>query len=408
MPPLKIHDIHIEVLHPDAESAPGTSSIHRVYILPRPTEPARSNPPTPISLDDIKVEVSLSPAETLFYSSCPLSPEERETVSKWLEREVSLTALHRLSEHLVRLLSSSEEEKDEEILETRIQVVAEATAVHAAAEAEADGSNATAKQRRVADLREQRTSISAAVEQFEEKISSMRKIDSDAADLLVTTRAQLREKLRFIAAELSVYGEDQPQQPEKPKEFRPFAPELPEYLLLESESELEESDAAAAVRAFPEEALTRSPVDGGYVSSESDDSGSGADDYGRGLRRGAVSIATALRANYVIDLDGSPVGSLSGIGRMQGVINVAPRQGDIQINELNLDELEGLGAFSGGCHASDRLQVLTLGDGDSDDLDDLESSAEKGRSRGRENSLVVITRAHSGNEADDEDEQISF
>lgn len=230
--------------------------------------------------------------------------------------------------------------------------------------------------------------------------------------MLIPIRAQMRLSLRHVSALLLAYGQSLTSPSHSTTRqnaagaYTPhavFVPQTPDHVLLHSESDIDESDLAAAVR-LPSHCFRVDLSRGrNYDSADSDVGGArmGAydnggdvdndDDAGSYDSDAAPSIATALQANFVIDLDAPSSAPSWGIfgGRMSNRI-VAPRQEALMHQEIIMHSAERYGSFLpfGGHHVQ-RAPLLVEEDGYSGDLDDLEQSAERRRNRIRNYGRVV-------------------
>lgn len=304
--------------------------------------------------------------------------------------------------------------------------------VASATAADESADNREAELRRAAKLATERALLVAALDQFECKIKTFAGTDTATAVLLVPAREALRVRLHASTAELTAYGfspEEKTQQKQDqaftPPTARPqtlFVPDPgTDYLLLESESDTDESDLALAVRLPPEELEFGLPEprfeSGGYVSGQTnDDEDDACEELGNVKVRADVSDPTLCKANYVIDLDGSPEGSrtkigmkLPGDGRAKQCVNNIVLAG----RKNGREELEELGcAYPVDWRATRPISLLRRGSRISDepeDGSDLEHNARKHRNRARESNRTRMRANESTTKnTDDEDECILF
>lgn len=304
--------------------------------------------------------------------------------------------------------------------------------VASATAADESASNREAELHRVTKLTAERESLVAALEQFDDKIKTFAGTDPATAALLVPAREALRTRLRAATAELAAYGFS-PEEKTQPKQDQGDTPptQIPQTLfvpdtesdnlLLESESDTDESDLALAVRLPPGELEFALPEprskSGGYVSGQTDD-----DEDDACLELGSVTVhanvsdLTLCKANYVIDLDGSPAGSRTKIGmKLPGDGRAEQRANDIALagHKNGREELEELGgAYPVAWRATRHNSVLSRNSRISDepeDGSDLERSARNHRNRARKNNHA--RRRKSGTvekSTNDEDECILF
>lgn len=306
-----------------------------------------------IDLEDIRFHVNVSDAEMLFYSNRILNQTELERIGAWLAANYSLGALQRTSVRIVQELNAATIDRQDataERLEQRALVVAEATGMRAAADADSDahipsqgrmfGGGTTGagtgnglrrvsaggrraarggastrdegKRRRRSKLLEERQTMEDTLAQFEAKIAMFALEDPETAEMLMPAKLDLQMKLRGLQAELAAYGGDVGSVVEKASQradngrapYVPSEPLLAEYD--SNDSTEDEEDLRQARRmggseceltsALPRTTSGRTD----YVSSESNLSRESSCEFVSGCRR-----REEQSAQFVIDLAGA-------------------------------------------------------------------------------------------------------
>lgn len=282
------------------------------------------------------------------------------------------------------------------ILQSRISLVADATAVRASADAtkmQHQTHHGDAGVLRMGELRKEKASITETIIGLDTRIAASLGRDEDTTHMLKQAQRQLKDDLRKVRAKMALHGEidegiqhgqtndvvkDHPQSDKKI-----FVPDPPAYLMDEPESSTDESDLEKAVRDAATMRLGAQSDDYGgvalgYVSGETECSSDSNCEDGAGKLRSILSVGTKMKANFVIDLDASPRGSAD---RLVDFIGdwVAPKQGGVDFHEnlpfiIEKKELWGV----------NKLRAEEGNDEYSDDTDDLEKSAAVHRGRRRE------------------------
>lgn len=415
MQPLDLHQVQIQVITP--ATATSTRGLLYTSSHPSPTSnllkcpelPITSTPSPVIHLDDIRVQVKVSDPEALYYSSRHLSPTEQALISAWLSSSVPLASLRRASAQLVRQLELAEAETScVGPLELRAQLVAEATGLRAARDAERDVRSGVRAESAATVHREKLTeecrSVQDALAQFDVQISAFAKSDPASAALLIPVRQELQDRLRELTAKVAAYGGSVDQlavsgprtatcgESDDPgvdsggpiplvnDDAAPeFDPESANEAFCEEESSVDDEDIARAVLVDASEFTESLPVvrstRDGYISSDSDPDVGFRDQFIAPLQAANVSGPGYLGgASFVIDLDGSPAGSQAAIGRYR------------RSEDFTLDKR---GSGKAGRYFGGRMDMLRRGgrgarfSEDTEDGSDLERNAARRRANGR-------------------------